>query len=65
MTGRRSQNSIRELLDVYLVKQGFHCGEFQSIESVWLSDNDKSALDQVCPPKSWEHKHACRTITLP
>ena len=47
---------IRERYDA-LAEEGFHRGAFQSIESVWLSDDGKSALGQVCLPESWEHEH--------
>ena len=47
---------IRERYDK-LAEQGFHRDAFQSMESVWLSDDGKSALGQLCLPKSWEHKH--------
>ena len=41
-----------------LAEQGFHRGAFQSIESVWLSDDSKSALGWLCLPDSWEeHDH--------
>ena len=40
-----------------LASEGFHRGAFQSIESVWLSDDGKSALGQLCLPESWEHKY--------
>ena len=39
-----------------MVGQGFHHGAFQSIELVWLSDDDKSVLGLVCLPASWGHE---------
>ena len=48
--------SIQERYDK-IVGQGFHHGAFQSIESVWLSNDGKSVLGQVCLPASWEHEH--------
>ena len=53
---KQKVEGIRERYDE-LVEQGFHRGAFQSIESVWLSDDSKSALGQICLPESWEHEH--------
>lgn len=40
-----------------LTKKGFHIGVFQSIESLWLSDDGKSVLGQLYLPERWDHKH--------
>lgn len=41
-----------------MAKEGFHHGAFQRSESLWLSDNGKSALELFILPESWEHEHA-------
>ena len=40
-----------------LTKQGFHLGLFCIIESLWLSDDGKSALGRIFLPEIWERDH--------